>query len=272
VSRIKQRLDLTRPSGGPIIRVRRRRRSEPAHPGVGHPPEEQAQQPLEQASQQEAQPARHAAESQAQDAEGQEHQPQADPAQLATKPAPPAEVRATAAQESSAAPEFAVDAATPSGAIPASEPEPQLARHSAPAPPRETAGGLAADTLQRSREDWRFRVAGLRTTGIFTVPQDTTVQLVVAVSSFADEEQTATVWIRRVEGDELETVFFRALTVPPGGAQRVTVDGLDGQAVVVDVQLSSDLLIPTATVTQFFPADGATVVLLYKSAGDFISV
>ena len=305
MSRIKQRLDLTRPSGGPIIRVRRRRKSGPTRPGTRRPREEQADQPLEQATQQEAQPAAQAEEQQLQQPEQEAQQPQAGPqaeqaeqaeqqaASTAGQPVSPQAERPTESQPaavlevtaesapepvpaaeagSAAARESAGDAVPQAATMAASEPEPLLARQGAPAPATLAAARAPEDTLQRDRGDWRSRVAGLRTTGIFTVPQDTVLQLVVAVSSFADEEETATVSIRRVEGDELETIFFRSLTVPPGGAQRVIVDGLDGQTIAVDVQLSSDLLVPTATVTQFFPADGATVVLVYKSAGDFIPV
>jgi len=113
---------------------------------------------------------------------------------------------------------------------------------------------------------------GVRTTGVLEVPQDTVIRVAVAISSFAETEHTADVWIRRVQGRELETVFFRSLTVPAGGAQGVTVDGLGGETIQIDVQLSSDLLVPTAAITQYFPADGAIVVLLYKSPGDFIPI
>lgn len=113
---------------------------------------------------------------------------------------------------------------------------------------------------------------GVRTTGIFDVPSDTVIQVVVAISSFSEQAQQASVRIRRVSGDELEPVFFRALTVPAGGAERLVVDGLGGERVEVEVTLSTDLLVPTVAVTQFFPADGGVLVLVYKSPPDLVAL
>jgi len=67
-------------------------------------------------------------------------------------------------------------------------------------------------------------------------------------------------------------VFFRALTIPAGGAERVVVDGLAGERVEVEVTLPSDQLVPTVTVTQYFPADGGILVLVYKAPGDLVAV
>ena len=125
----------------------------------------------------------------------------------------------------------------------------------------------AVPVRSRSRE-----VRGVRTTGIFEVPSDTVIQLVVAISSFSGQAHPASVRIRRLDRDELEPVFFRALTVPAGGAERIVVDGLGGQTVEVEVNLPSDLLVPTVTVTQYFPADGGILVLVYKSPGDLVPV
>ena len=113
---------------------------------------------------------------------------------------------------------------------------------------------------------------GTRSTGIFEVPSDTVIQLLVAISSFAEEEQSAAVRIRRIADGGLQPVFFRALRIPPGGAERILVDGLGGETVEVEVTLPSDELVPTAAVTQFFPADAGILVLVYKSPGDFIPV
>ncbi|HEY8497517.1 MAG TPA: hypothetical protein VIK98_10875 [Limnochordales bacterium] len=138
----------------------------------------------------------------------------------------------------------------------------------AAAAPADLAPGLPRN--QPFRDE--LGVRGLRTTGLFAVPDDSIIQLVILISSFADQEQTANVWVRRVEDDELRTVFFRSLTVPAGGVQQVTVDGLGGQTVRIDVELPSDLLVPTASVTQYFLADGAIIVRVYKSPADFVPV
>src|SRR5690606_2351409 len=130
----------------------------------------------------------------------------------------------------------------------------------AAAAPAEPAPGFPLSEPFRDE----LEVRGLRTTGLFAVPSDSVIQLVILISSFADQEQTANVWVRRVEDDELRTVFFRSLTVPAGGVQQVTVDGLAGQTIRIDVEVPSDLLVPTAAITQYFLADGAIIVRVYK--------
>lgn len=115
-------------------------------------------------------------------------------------------------------------------------------------------------------------IRGVRSTGIFEVPSDTVIQLIVAISSFDDEEQTAAVRIRRVTDGGLQPVYYRVLRIAPGGAERIVVDGLGGETVEVEVTLPSDQLVPTAAVTQFFPADAGILVLVYKAPGDFIPV
>jgi len=178
--------------------------------------------------------------------------------------APEPEPDTTAATDTPSDPAGAAEA--PVDAVPEQPEQPeQLAQPAQPEQPpaEESSQGLG---------DHRPRLRGLRTTGLFTVPADTVMQLVVAISSLSEDHHTADLWIRRVDGARRDTIFFRSLEVPAHSVQRVTVDGLSGQTVEIDVHLSSDLLVPTAAVTQFFPADGATVVALYKSAGDFILV
>lgn len=133
----------------------------------------------------------------------------------------------------------------------------------------QAAASPAATPVTRGND---VDVRGVRTTGIFDVPSDTVIQLVVAISSFSSQAQPASVRILRVDRDELTPVFFRALTIPAGGAERIVVDGLGGERVQVDVTLPSDLLVPTVAVTQYFPADGGILVLVYKSPGDFVAV
>lgn len=139
--------------------------------------------------------------------------------------------------------------------------------------------GASAETVSTRTTDL---VRGVKSTGIFEVPEDTVIQLVVAISSFSAEEQTAAVRVRRMSGEEprpgvpqsgvLQPVFFRLLRIEPGGARRVTVDGLGGERIEVEVTLSSHQLVPTAAVTQFFPADAGLLVLTYKSPGDFVTL
>lgn len=133
-----------------------------------------------------------------------------------------------------------------------------------------------ADGHERPAADTKSQTAGpvrgVKTTGIFQVPGDTVIQLVVAISSFAPEEQTAAIRVRRVVDEELQPVFFRLVRIQAGGAQRVVVDGLGGEWIEVEVMLPSDQLVPTAAVTQFFPADAGILVLVYKAPSDFIEV
>lgn len=137
-----------------------------------------------------------------------------------------------------------------------------------PAPPKSASNNTEAPARTRTVD----QVRGVRSTGIFEVPADTVIQLVVAISSFASEEQTAAVRVRRVTDGGLQPVFYRLLRIGPGGAQRVVVDGLGGERIEVEVTLSSDQLVPTAAVTQFFPADAGILVLVYKSPGDFVEI
>lgn len=118
----------------------------------------------------------------------------------------------------------------------------------------------------------RLELRGVRTTGLFPVPGDAQIQLAVFISSFSDADETAAVTVRRLCNGELATVFFRSLTVPARGVQQVAVDGLAGETVAVEVALASDRQVPSAAVTQYFPADGAIVTLVYKSPGDFVPV
>jgi len=158
---------------------------------------------------------------------------------------------------------------------PGTGPEPPPAPEPAPGqrePQRDRDGSSAVLQIRPAPGAQATRVRGVNTTGLFTVPSDTVIQLAIAVSSFADIDQTASVWIRRLDGRELETVFFRSLDVPAGGARRVTVEGLGGQTVQIDVDLPSGDLVPTAAVTQHFLADGGIVTLLYKSPSDFVPV
>lgn len=134
-----------------------------------------------------------------------------------------------------------------------------------------TATPQALDALLPGRLE-RQRVRGARSTGLFDVPDGTVMQLVIAISSFSAEEQTAAVRVQRVNGAELQPVFFQVLRIAPEGVGRVVIDGLAGERVEVEVMLSSDRLVPTAAVTQFFPADAGLLVLAYKSPGQFVSV
>lgn len=134
-----------------------------------------------------------------------------------------------------------------------------------------TATPQALDALLPGRLE-RQRVRGARSTGLFDVPDGTVMQLVIAISSFSAEEQTAAVRVQRANGAELQPVFFQVLRIAPEGVGRVMIDGLAGERVEVEVMLSSDRLVPTAAVTQFFPADAGILVLAYKSPGQFVSV
>lgn len=294
MNRFKKRLVLTR-TGGTIIRIRRRRGT--ARPRTARPrtaldtaPElpaelaayatEAAEQPMvtsestaveaEPVAQAEAaaQVTEAAAEATVAPARATDTPAQATdtPVQAADAPAQAADapVELTGAQMTETAAQVTETAAqvTKAAVGPAESPL------RAAAAPAEPAPGFPLSEPFRDE----LEVRGLRTTGLFAVPSDSVIQLVILISSFADQEQTANVWVRRVEDDELRTVFFRSLTVPAGGVQQVTVDGLAGQTIRIDVEVPSDLLVPTAAITQYFLADGAIIVRVYKSPADFVPV
>ncbi|MFS8535134.1 MAG: hypothetical protein FWJ65_08270 [Limnochordales bacterium] len=289
MNRFKKRLVLTR-TGGTIIRIRRRRGTARPRTAFDTAPElpaelaayatEAAEQPMvtsestaveaEPVAQAEAaaQVTEAAAEATVAPARATDTPAQATdtPVQAADAPAQAADapVELTGAQMTETAAQVTETAAqvTKAAVGPAESPL------RAAAAPAEPAPGFPLSEPFRDE----LEVRGLRTTGLFAVPSDSVIQLVILISSFADQEQTANVWVRRVEDDELRTVFFRSLTVPAGGVQQVTVDGLAGQTIRIDVEVPSDLLVPTAAITQYFLADGAIIVRVYKSPADFVPV
>ncbi|OUN01585.1 MAG: hypothetical protein BAA04_01105 [Firmicutes bacterium ZCTH02-B6] len=292
MSRIKKRLVLTRVDGS-IIRIQRRRRPASRRTTFDTAPELPSELELDAPVATAEQPAA-GSDSPVMAANSPSDQPiteangtaettdtgtkttEATPTTTeATTPAPQvtsqtAQVTSATAEASSrtaeTTPQTAVTAET--GAPPATaatRPEPQAVELAAPAEPPP---GFAPSLQFRDGQG----VRGLRTTGLFAVPDDSIIQLVLLLSSFAEQDQTANVWVRRVEDGELRTVFFRSLSVPAGGVQQLSVDGLGGQTIRVDVELSSDLLVPTASVTQYFLADGAILVRAYKSPSDFVPI
>lgn len=120
------------------------------------------------------------------------------------------------------------------------------------------------------------RIRDVRTTGLFDVPGEPgdIVRLEVAVSSFATARQEVAVQLNKAVGNELVPVFFRSFAVPEGEARRLELEigDLIGETVEVAISSGSDDLKPSAAVTQFFPADGGILVLLYKSPADFVEV
>lgn len=144
--------------------------------------------------------------------------------------------------------------------------------------PRSVERGVVATGAHRSqpatqRPTVRF-VRGVRTTGLYAVPSGdgNTIQLRVLISSFSRSVETADIRIFQRVDDELHPLFFQTVQVPAGGARQIVVSDVENRTIEIEVDLSSERLHPSASVTERFIADGALVVLDYRSPADFIPV
>lgn len=115
---------------------------------------------------------------------------------------------------------------------------------------------------------------GVLTTGLFDVPsgEGNIIELQFFISSFSNRPETAQIQLFERQGDELVPAFSRRVSVPAGGVRHITIEDVENKTIAIDVRLSSPRLHPSAAVTQTFLADGAVIVLVYKTPADFIPV
>ena len=113
-----------------------------------------------------------------------------------------------------------------------------------------------------------------RTTGLFAVPTgvDNPITVSVFLSNPTPQPESAEVRIRRVTAGGLTTVFYRILSVPAGEVRKVDLSDLAGQTIEVSVSPISAAIVPSVSVTEYFPADGGIIVRLAKYAGEFVYV
>ena len=145
-------------------------------------------------------------------------------------------------------------------------------RSGSPRPSAQEAGrqGLAAGRAELRPLQARRRV----TTGLFDVVESdgNPIQVVLLVSSFSEADQSAVATVNRYGAGGRETVLFRALDVPAGGAARLELEGLAGSTIEVIFSLPSDELLPSVAVTKTFIADGAVVLQQLKTAAGFVNL
>lgn len=147
------------------------------------------------------------------------------------------------------------------------------------------AGSAVEERLERGNGNRRSEAAGgseirpfqvrtRKTTGLFGVVESdgNPIQVVLLLSSFAGEEQSAIATVNRYGPQGRETVLFRALDVPAGGAARVELEGLAGDTIEVIFSLPSDDLLPSVAVTKTFIADGAVVLQQLKTPAHFVRI
>lgn len=117
-------------------------------------------------------------------------------------------------------------------------------------------------------------VRGERTTGLFEAPTGVGNPITVSVflSNPSPQSEKAEIRVRRLTNGERSTIFFRALEVPAGGVRKVDLSDLEGQTIEVSVSPAATVLLPSVSVTEYFPADGGIIVRLARYSGDFVYV
>lgn len=116
------------------------------------------------------------------------------------------------------------------------------------------------------------------TSGLFTVPMVANPLTVhIYVSSFIQDTVTVQLVINKLINPEKAIVFQTAVPVPGQGAIEIALDagGLDLKGETIEVVFRSPdpdqyfQLMPSVDVVEFFPADGATLPLLFIPPGNF---
>ena len=111
------------------------------------------------------------------------------------------------------------------------------------------------------------------TTGFLRMPTEERTTLNVYASSFAGQVVPVDVRVERRGGDGRKSnLLTRRLLVPPAGGVHASIPAPAGDIVEVTVSVPRAMrpfILPSATVTQYFPADGATTPILTLAAGDF---
>lgn len=116
------------------------------------------------------------------------------------------------------------------------------------------------------------QIKNVRTTGLFEVPAGVgnPITATVFLSNPTSMSESAEIRVRRLTNGGLTTVFFRILAVPAGEVRKVDLSDLEGQTIDVSVSPASTTLVPSVSVTEYFPADGGIIVRLAKFPGDFV--
>ncbi len=132
------------------------------------------------------------------------------------------------------------------------------------------------DTAPRQFQDGDFM--NWQLSGLFTIPTvDLPLTMFLYVSSQLDTTETVQIQVNRVTNSSKNTIFQTAVGVPAQGAVQVQFDawslGLIGQTVEVLLRSAEFLnifqLFPSINIVQTFPADGATLPLLFVPPGNF---
>lgn len=138
---------------------------------------------------------------------------------------------------------------------------------------RDPSGGSASDNIDNIYEG--TRVQHLSTTGFFVVPtgDGNIIELNVMISSHASVSREADIVIDEKVGDDVNRIFFRRISVPAGGGRRMIIEDVESKTIKVGIRSPrADGLFPSVAVTETFRADGAVVVLLFRSPAFFVEV
>ena len=110
--------------------------------------------------------------------------------------------------------------------------------------------------------------------GALLIPDDPNLTLNLYAVNYADRPAVVHFIVDRLrEEGRVERVFRQELTVPAGRAASARLDAPAGQTISISALLPADvadLVVPSATVVQFFPADAGTLPVLSVSPGDFV--
>lgn len=111
------------------------------------------------------------------------------------------------------------------------------------------------------------------TSGPVRVPMEQNLTLNLSAVNFGASDFPITFRVFRLTGAEpMEQIFAREAMVPAGRGLNMDIPAPAGQAIVIEADYSAEargLLVPSADVVQFFPADGATTPKITLAAGDF---
>lgn len=112
------------------------------------------------------------------------------------------------------------------------------------------------------------------TSGPVRVPMEQNLTLNLSAVNFGGADFPIAFRVLRLTGAEpMEQIFARETTVPAGRGINMDIPAPAGQAVVIEADYSAEargLLVASADVVQFFPADGATTPQIVLAAGDLI--
>ncbi|HEX6989165.1 MAG TPA: hypothetical protein VF282_06805 [Bacillota bacterium] len=113
-----------------------------------------------------------------------------------------------------------------------------------------------------------------RTTGALQIPEEDNLTLNLYAVNYADQPARVDFALDRLpDSGRAERIFRQALTVPAQGADSIRLDAPAGQTVALSVLLPAELeglVVPSATVVQFFPADAGTLPVVNVTPPHFV--